>query len=200
MKIVFTGGGSGGHFYPLIAVAEELNQALRERHLLNAQLYYLADTPYDPRLLFENGIQFRTVSAGKWRRYFSLLNYYDLLKTTWGIITATWKLYWIYPDVVFSKGGYAAFPTLCAARLLRIPVIIHESDSHAGRVSVWSGKFARRIALAFTEATSAFPPERTAVLGNPIRRELLQAIKMGAYEFLHLDPSLPTIFVIGGSP
>ena len=152
MKIVFTGGGTGGHFYPLIAVAQEINEVIKAEHLVAAKFYYFSDSPFDTRSLFENEIEYRSVKTGKVRRYFSIFNFYDTLKTLIGLLTAIWKLFWIYPDVVFSKGGYAAFPTLVAARFLRIPVMIHESDAHPGRVSVWSGKFARRIAdIAFSK-------------------------------------------------
>ena len=137
--------------------------------------------------------------TGKLRRYFSLLNFLDFFKTATALLHATFKMYTLYPDVVFSKGGYGAFPALFAARFLRIPVIIHESDSKPGRVSAWSGKFAYAIACSYPEAAKYFKEPNTAVTGNPIRRELLTPIKGGAYEFLKLDPSVPTIFIVGGS-
>jgi UDP-N-acetylglucosamine--N-acetylmuramyl-(pentapeptide) pyrophosphoryl-undecaprenol N-acetylglucosamine transferase len=133
MKIVLTGGGTGGHFYPIIAVAQAINQVVLERKLVEPRLYYFGDKPYDAKALFENNIEYRNVPAGKIRRYFSILNFSDTLKTGMGIITAIWRLYFIYPDIVFSKGGYASFPTLFAAKFLKIPVFIHESDSHPVR-------------------------------------------------------------------
>jgi UDP-N-acetylglucosamine--N-acetylmuramyl-(pentapeptide) pyrophosphoryl-undecaprenol N-acetylglucosamine transferase len=199
MKIVLTGGGTGGHFYPIIAVAQAINQVVLERKLVEPRLYYFGDKPYDAKALFENNIEYRNVPAGKIRRYFSILNFSDTLKTGMGIITAIWRLYFIYPDIVFSKGGYASFPTLFAAKFLKIPVFIHESDSHPGRVSLWSAKFAARIALSYPEAASYFPKERTAITGNPIRDELLHPISVGAHEYLKLEPNVPTIFVTGGS-
>ncbi len=199
MKIVFTGGGTGGHFYPLIAVAQELNELVKEKRLVGVKLYYFSDTPYNSQLLYENNIEFVAIPAGKLRRYFSLKNLTSAVVTGWGIITALIKLYLIFPDAIFSKGAYASFPSLWAARLLGIPVIIHESDAHPGRVSLWSGKFARRVAVSYPEAATYFPPDRTAVTGNPIRRELRQPITLGAREFLKLEPNLPTIFITGGS-
>lgn len=199
MKIVLTGGGTGGHFYPLIAVAQEINQLAKERALVPPKLFYLAASPYDRQLLFENEITFHRVTAGKWRRYFSLWNFFDQLKTGLGILLAFWRLYLIYPDVVMSKGGYVSFPVLVAARVLKIPVIIHESDSHPGRVSLWARKFARRVAVSYPEAFRYFPQDRTAVTGNPVRRELLRPLTTGAREFLHLEPETPVIFVVGGS-
>lgn len=199
MKIVLTGGGTGGHFYPLIAVAEEVNTLVKERRLIGAELFYLADRPYDRQLLFENQIEFRRVPAGKRRRYFSPRNLADLFKTGWGIVTALWQLYLLYPDVVFSKGGYDGFPVLVAAKILKIPVVIHDSDSQPGRVGRWAGKFAARVAIAFPEAAKYFPANRTALTGNPIRKNLLYPIKQGAYEFLQLEKEVPIIYVTGGS-
>lgn len=199
MKILFTGGGTGGHFYPIIAVAQEIKRLVEAEKLVPPKLYYVAPDPYNRRLLFEEGIEFIAVPAGKWRRYFSLLNFTDSFKTLVGSLKALFKLFIIYPDVVFSKGGYGAFPTLLAARILRIPVVIHESDSRPGRVNAWSGRFAEAIACSYQEAAHFFPEARTAVTGNPIRRELLTPITSGAYEFLKLEPSVPTILIIGGS-
>lgn len=199
MKILFTGGGTGGHFYPIIAVAQEIKRLVDEEKLVPPQLYFMAPEPYNRRLLFEEGIEFIAMPSGKLRRYFSLLNFFDLFKTALAVTRATIKIYFLYPDVIFSKGGFGAFPALFAARFLRIPVVIHESDSHPGRVSRWAGKFAVAIACSYPEAAKYFKESVTAVTGNPIRRELLTPIKGGAYEFLKLDPSVPTIFVIGGS-
>lgn len=199
MKIIFTGGGTGGHFYPIIAVAEALNQLIDEERLVRPELYYFATDPYDPRALYEQNIQFHRVTAGKRRRYFSLRNFFDLFKTAWGALIALGKTYWLYPDVVFSKGGYVSFPTLLAARLLRIPVVIHESDSRPGRVNAWSAKFAKRVAVSYPEAATFFPSGKTAVTGNPIRQELLTPITVGAREFLKLEEGIPLIFITGGS-
>ena len=199
MKILLTGGGTGGHFYPLIAVAQEIKNIIYEQKLIEAKIYYMSDDPYDLEMLRGNDITFIKIRAGKIRRYFSLRNFIDPFKTIWGVVMAIGKLFVIYPDVVFSKGGYASFPALWAARLLRIPVFIHESDSHPGRANLWAGKFARRIALSYPEAMNYFPSEKTAVTGNPIRKEILYPVKEGAHKFLELSPQKPVILVIGGS-
>lgn len=199
MKILFTGGGTGGHFYPIIAVAQEIKRLVEAEKLVPPELYFMAPDPYNRRLLFEEGIKFIPMATGKWRRYFSLLNFFDFFKTGIAVANAIVKIYFLYPDVVFSKGGFGAFPALVAARFLRIPVVIHESDSKPGRVSAWSGKFAIAIACSYPEAAKFFKESKTAVTGNPIRRELLMPIKGGAYEFLKLDPAVPTLFIVGGS-
>ena len=106
----------------------------------------------------------------------------------------------IYPDVVFGKGGYASFPTILAARILGIPVIIHESDSVPGRVNKWAGHFAQKIAISFEEASGYFPAQKVAWTGQPIRTEIEHpALKSEALEYFKFESKLPTIFFIGGS-
>ncbi len=199
MKILFTGGGTGGHFYPIIAVAEAVRDAVRTEHLLEPSLYYAAPEPYDREMLVGNGIAFVPTAAGKMRRYFSLLNFFDVFKTGWGIFRSVIRIFFLYPDVVFGKGGYASFPTLLAARLFGIPVVIHESDSIPGRVNRWAGKFAQSVALSFPEAASFFPVGKTTVTGNPVRSAALHVSPEGGREFLKLDQSVPVILVLGGS-
>ncbi|OHA26327.1 MAG: hypothetical protein A3C06_04785 [Candidatus Taylorbacteria bacterium RIFCSPHIGHO2_02_FULL_46_13] len=198
MKIVLTGGGSGGHFYPLIAVTEELNKITREQNLLAPEIFFMSDKPYDKRLLFENDIIFKKVITGKLRRYFSVQNITDIFKTGWGIIAGFFTVFGIYPDIVFSKGGYTSFPAVLAARILRIPLIIHESDSVPGRANRWAGKFAGRIAVSYAEAAKFFPQGRTAWTGNPIRKEI-QTPATGAHALLQFNRATPTILVLGGS-
>jgi UDP-N-acetylglucosamine--N-acetylmuramyl-(pentapeptide) pyrophosphoryl-undecaprenol N-acetylglucosamine transferase len=199
MKILLTGGGTGGHFYPIIGVAQAIDKVVKEQHLLPPDLYYMAPTPYDARALFENNILYQPISAGKIRRYFSILNFFDLFKTAWGVIKATYLVYKLYPDVVFGKGGYASFPVLFAAKILKIPVIIHESDSKPGKVNTWAAKFAKRIAISYPTAAEYFPADKVAFTGNPIRKEVSEPLTVGANEYLKLKIGIPTILIIGGS-
>ncbi|KKW15984.1 MAG: UDP diphospho-muramoyl pentapeptide beta-N acetylglucosaminyl transferase [Parcubacteria group bacterium GW2011_GWA2_50_10b] len=199
MRILFTGGGTGGHFYPIISVAQELQALAKEKRLLDLELFYLSPTPYNPGVLYETGITYKKNSAGKLRRYFSLLNFLDLWKTLWGVIISTLELYSLYPDVVFGKGGYASFPALLAARLLHIPVVIHESDTVPGRVNLWAGKFAQRVAVSYKEAAKYFPAGSVAYTGQPVRKEIANPITEGAREFLKLEEDVPVILILGGS-
>lgn len=200
MKIVFTGGGTGGHFYPIIAVAERVNEIIDHESIIGAKLYYISNEPYDREALFENSLIYEEVNAGKMRTYFSFRNFFDIFKTSFGIIRAIIKLFSIYPDVVFGKGGYASFPTILAARILRIPVLIHESDSVPGRVNKWAGKFAKRIAISFNEAGAYFPIEKVAWTGHPIRKEIEQKEnKEKGLNYFNLKNKILTIFILGGS-
>ncbi len=199
MKIVFTGGGTGGHFYPIIAIVESIKKIAKEKKILTPKMYFFSVSPYNQGLLYDHDIEFKKVTAGKMRRYFSIKNFFDLFKTGWGVISTFFDLFDVFPDVVFGKGGYASFPTLLAARILRIPVFIHESDSAPGRVNKWAGGFAKRIAVSYKQAIAFFPENKVAHTGQPILAEKLIPLTSGAFEFFDFNESLPTIFVMGGS-
>ena len=200
MKILFTGGGTGGHFYPIIAVAEAIRERVTERKLIPPALYFMSPTKYSPRDLFDREIEYIYVPAGKIRRYFSLLNVTDIFKTIYGCISAIFSMFSVYPDVVFCKGGYASFPAVFAARILRIPVIVHESDSRPGRVNAWAGKFAKKVAVSYPDAAKYFPKKaEVACTGNPIRAEVMKPLSNGAHEFLGLEENVPIILILGGS-
>ena len=200
MKIAFTGGGTGGHFYPIIAVAQKVNQIIDNEKIIGAKLYYISDSPYDKEMLFENGLLYEEIAAGKMRTYFSLKNFFDFFKTFLGIINALYKMFSIYPDVVFGKGGYASFPALFAARVLGIPVVIHESDSAPGRVNKWAGHFAKRIAVSFKEVAEYFPKKTVAWTGQPIRSEIEKPTeKNEALNYFKFESNVPVILILGGS-
>lgn len=200
MKILFTGGGTGGHFYPIIAVAEAVSSLAVQEGFPEPQLFYVSDSPIDATLLLQKKLTYIEVSAGKRRTYASVENFFDIFRTIGGFFTALWTLFHIYPDVVFSKGGYASFPILLSARLLFIPVVIHESDSVPGRVNAWSAKFAKYIAISYPEAVAAFPhKDRVAYTGQPIRRDLMQPVDVDVRKSFNLPEGVPIILILGGS-
>ncbi len=199
MKILLTGGGTGGHFYPLVAIAEEINDLVEKEKIVDLKLYYMSDSPYDKRMLFENRITYVEIPSGKMRKYFSIKNFFDIFKTAIGAFFGLLSMFFIYPDVVISKGGYAAFPAVFAAKLLRIPVIVHESDSNPGRLNLWTAKFAKRIAVSWPEAGEKLPKEKTALTGQPIRKAILQKNPEGSFEFFKFVPNIPVLFFYGGS-
>jgi UDP-N-acetylglucosamine--N-acetylmuramyl-(pentapeptide) pyrophosphoryl-undecaprenol N-acetylglucosamine transferase len=199
-RVVLTGGGSGGHTYPLLAVAE----ALRER---SSKMQFLLDLTYlGPNdtyaTLFKNsGIAVRFVASGKIRRYLSLRNVTDIPKFIVGFFQALWILYAIMPDVIFSKGGTGAFPVVLAGWFYRIPVVVHDSDAKPGLTNVASSFFAKRIFISFESAAKYFNPNITSRTGVPVRRALLSSptTKELAKETLGFDPAKPLLLILGGS-
>lgn len=198
MRLVLVGGGTGGHFYPLIAVAE----SLRERTANDAafELYYLGPDPYNAEALAKQGIKFVRCPAGKNRVYRSVSNYLDVFKTAWGIVVAFFKLLWLYPDAVLSKGGYTSVPVVVAAWLLRIPIVVHESDAVPGRANLLAARFARTIALAYDEAAEFFKGKENKLeqSGMPIRRSFRTKID-NPHAILGIQNDRPVILVTGGS-
>jgi UDP-N-acetylglucosamine--N-acetylmuramyl-(pentapeptide) pyrophosphoryl-undecaprenol N-acetylglucosamine transferase len=200
MKIVFTGGGSGGHFYPLIAVAEEVLAISREKNLITPELYYFSNTPYDEAQLVQLGITYKHVSAGKLRTYASLQNGMDAFRTLVGFPNALRLMYKVWPDVVFSKGGYPSVPVVLAAKVLGIPVFVHDSDAVPGRANLLAGKFAERIAISYPDTVAHFArKEVVAYVGNPVRKEVQMRQTKDAHMHFGFTEDVPTILVLGGS-
>jgi UDP-N-acetylglucosamine--N-acetylmuramyl-(pentapeptide) pyrophosphoryl-undecaprenol N-acetylglucosamine transferase len=193
MKILLVGGGSGGHFYPLIATAEALRATAP-----TADLYYIGPNKFDAEALTALGIKFVYCPAGKTRRYASFLNVLDFFKNIAGLFVAIIKLYVLYPDVVFSKGGFTSVPVVFAARLLLIPIVVHESDSVPGRASKLTAPLAERIAIAYPDVATHFPSDKTALVGIPIRTAIKQ-VTADPFTALNIPRDKPLIFITGGS-
>lgn len=198
MRIVLTGSGSGGHFYPLMAIAEALNERAAAERRAAPELYLLAPDPYDEGVLFKHGVSFAKVPGGKIRRYFSLKNLTDALKTFLGLFVALYKLFVLYPDVVVSKGSYTSVPVVLAAFLLRIPVVVHESDVQPGRANRLAMRFAKKIAVSYQASGAHFPAGKTVLTGIPIRTELFAGTG-DPHQVLGIPPGEPLILVLGGS-
>lgn len=197
MRIVLVGGGTGGHFYPLIAVSEALrdrDQALSKQ----TELIYFGPDEYNRDALARLNIKFEYCPAGKKRRYFSPLNFTDTFKTFFGFFVAIWKLYKLYPDVIFSKGGFTSVPVVTAAWILKIPIVIHESDAIPGRANKLASKMARYIAISYDDTIDHFPNNKTALTGFPIRKTFLAQLP-NPHEQLGIPKDKPVIFVTGGS-
>lgn len=199
MRILFTGGGSGGHFFPIIAVIRELKRIAEEEQILDLELFYMGPDNFGKEMLAVEEVYAFRVLSGKMRRYASGANILDMFKLCIGILQAVWNMFIVYPDVVFSKGGYGALPSVIAAAIFRIPLVIHESDAIPGKVSRFSARFAKRIGIAFVAASEYFPKEKTAVVGIPVRKRILGGNKEQAKESLGVFTPLPVIGFIGAS-
>lgn len=204
MRIGLVGGGTGGHFYPLMAVAEILRDKYKKEDL---HLYYFGPEKYNPDYLNNFKIDFVRIPAGKNRLYSSLNNYFDLFKILRGIFWSMIKLPIYYPDVIFSKGGYTAFPVLFAARILRIPVVEHESDTVPGRVSLKFAKYSKLVAVGWVEGgkyllnSAHIKEEKIMETGLPVRKALnpLYKKEVLSRQFSFINKSLPLIAILGGS-
>ena len=199
MRLLVTGGGTGGHVTPAIATIAALRAKLAGEAL--ELLWIGTAASVESRIATEQGIPFRAIQAGKLRRYFSLENLIDLGRLPVGAAQALLAIRRFRPDVVFSTGGFVSVPAVAAAGLLRRPILTHEQTAQLGLANRLNLRFATTLALAY-EATRAFVPptrRRVVVTGNPVRREIHAGDRVEGARLLGLDPALPTIYVTGGA-
>jgi len=201
MKIVFTGGGTGGHIFPIIAICRELRKIYPKKDL---KMIYLGPKDEFGKILFsQEGIKVKTIMAGKIRRYFSFgsffLNLIDIFfKIPFGFFQAFFYLFFSGPDLIFSKGGYGSIPTVLAGWFLGIPIFLHESDVSPGMANRFLSKLAIEIFVSFPR-TEYFSQKKMILVGNPIRREILTGSKEKAKELFKLSGEKPVILILGGS-
>jgi UDP-N-acetylglucosamine--N-acetylmuramyl-(pentapeptide) pyrophosphoryl-undecaprenol N-acetylglucosamine transferase len=196
--IVFTGGGTGGHIYPGLAVIEEL----RHQGFQGRIAWIGSEKELDRSIVAEQGVEYFAIPSGKFRRELSLRNVTDLWRIVAGYMRAKAILKSLRPSLLFSKGGYVSVPPCRAAASLGIPVITHESDTSPGLATRLNSKRASLI-LTSWEATAAYFPEplRAKVVraGNPIRPALFRGDAERGLEMLGFDKERPLLFVLGGS-
>lgn len=199
-RVVLTGGGTGGHIFPLIAVARELKKICVEKSI-SLDLIYVGPYDFFSKSLAQEGIVVKPVISGKFRRYWSFANFLSPIFLFIGFFQSLWHLWLSMPDVVFSKGGYGALPVIWTSFLYRIPVFIHESDTIPGLTNQISAKTAKRIAVSFNSTFKYFPEDKTAVTGNPIRKSIFDFTKSSdeSKKAIGLKPEIPVVLVLGGS-
>lgn len=211
MRIVLTGGGTGGHLTPLLAVARAL-RALAERGELprpelgeqSLELLYVGVvTEIDRAVLEAAGVPYIHVPSGKIRRYLSgahrtVVDF--LFRLPLGVVRALRVLFFVMPDVVFSKGGYGSFPVAFAAWIYRIPILLHETDIVPGVANRSLVRFSSAVAVSFRAAESSFPAKKVFVSGTPLRAAFERLTDpVAARQRLRLADTKPVVFVTGGS-
>lgn len=199
MKILFTGGGTGGHIFPIVAIIRELKKISKEK----LDFFYLGPKDeFGQEILSKEGVKIKNVLTGKWRRYIEpksiLNNIVDIFKIPIGFFQALFYLLVWYPDLIFSKGGFGSIPAVIAGWILRIPIFLHESDIFPGMSNRILSKFALEIFTSFPN-TPCVPKKKTILVGNPIRSEILNVSKEEAVKFFNLTGQKPIILILGGS-
>jgi len=197
-RILLVGGGSGGHVYPLVAVANALREKAQQNGI-DLDLRLWGDGDFLNKAADESGIRSAKIIGGKVRRYFSLLNIGDFFKSILGFIQSVWLMYWYMPDTVFTKGGYVSVMPAIAAKLYMIPVYIHESDSTPGLANSVVSKIAKKIFISFESSAKYYSPSKIEVVGNPVRKEILEGDKNTALGVFNFSPDKKTILFLGGS-
>lgn len=192
-KIVFTGGGTAGHVTPNLGLIAKLRQE-------GWQIDYIGSkNSIEQKLITKEQINFHSIASGKLRRYFSWQNFIDPFKIIFGFLQAFWLLLKIKPNIIFSKGGFVAFPVVLAAKICRIPVIIHESDYTPGLANKLSFPFADKICVSFPDTKKFIKAQNKVVIsGSPIRPQFFTGMAEKGRAICQFSADKKMILVIGG--
>ena len=194
-KIAFTGGGTIGHVAVNLALIPEAEQRGIETVYIGSKNGIEKDMITDSA----KTTKYIPISSGKLRRYLSFENLKDVFKVLKGVLDARKALKKEKPDLVFSKGGFVSVPVIIAAKSLKIPTIIHESDVTPGLANKISMKFANKMYTTFEETLKYVPKEKSDFIGAIIREDLRDGKKEEGYKITGFNDKLPVLLVMGGS-
>ncbi len=192
-RIVFTGGGSGGHTMPAVAVAKRLKDRF--------EIYYIGSRSGIESEIVKRElptIPYKKIATGKLRRYFSFKNFFDLFRVAVGLVQSYFILLYLRPTLIFSTGGFVSVPPVIAGKLLGIKIVIHEQTIDAGLANRIAGRFADKILLTFEESLRYFPLRKSRVTGIPLRDEIFSVTRQEAISHFNFKNNDPVIFVTGG--
>lgn len=192
-KILLTGGGTAGHVTPNIALLSRLREA--EYDISYVGTY----NGIEKQLITEQQIPYYGISSGKLRRYFDLKNFSDPFKVVKGFGQSLRLMRKLKPDIVFSKGGFVSVPVILAAKVCKVPSIIHESDLTPGLANKIAIPYAEKVCCNFPETLKYLPEGKAVLTGSPIRKELLSGDKEKARKLCNFHKDKPVLFIIGGS-
>ncbi len=194
MKVIIAGGGTGGHLFPGLAVAE----ALKERGVTDI-LFVGTEKGIEARVIPREGYRVQFIRSrgivGK-SLLRSIEGFYTLF---FSIIDSLRILRSFRPDIVIGVGGYASFGPIFVSRLMGIPSVILEQNSIPGLANRILGRFSSAVCITYHESFHFFPPSKTILTGNPIRRRIADGSREGGYRLFGLSPQKDTVFIFGGS-
>lgn len=195
MRIIVSGGGTGGHIYPAITIIRTLQKKIDNLEVL----YVGTSAGLEADIVPKEGLPFATVDLQGFKRSLSPVNLLRAGKALAGVVKAAGIVKNFKPDVVIGTGGYVCGPVLMAASLMGIPALIQEQNVIPGITNKILSKFVARIATGSSVANKHFPADKVVYTGNPIRSEVMDADKQLGYEEFGLCRDKKTILVSGGS-
>ena len=195
LRIIVSGGGTGGHIYPAITIIENIKKIAPETEFLYVGTQRGLEADIVPR---EN-IPFKTIELSGLERHFTLENIRRLMKAGTALFKARRLVRDFAPDAAIGTGGYVCGPIILAASLHGVPTLIQEQNVVPGITNKILSRFARKIALGAKEAAKHFPKNKVLVTGNPIRQEVIDARREDGLKAYGFDGELPVVLISGGS-
>ncbi len=197
LRLAITGGGTGGHVSPAVAVIEALREQVPGDSL---DLLYLGSREgAEARIIPLMGVGYKAVSTGKLRRYFSLQNVADTARVPMGTAQALYHLSRFRPKALLATGGYVSVPVVMAAAILKIPTLVHEQTGALGLANRLNARVATKIALSVPGSERGLPRGNWVLTGNPVRRAVLGGDETIAARRFRFDTALPTTYITGGA-
>lgn len=195
MKIVLTGGGTGGSVASLSAIAEEIKKQKPETEFL-----FIGTRKGRPEreMIKDYNFHFQSIFAGKLRRYFSWQNFLDIFRIKIGFWQSLFILKKFKPNLIIGSGGYVSVPVIIAGWFLKIPSFIHQQDILPSLSNKILTPFVKKIFISFEPTVKYFPKSKTIFTGHPIREMILKGDKNQAYKSFQLENNKPVLLVIGG--
>ncbi|AHM56346.1 UDP-N-acetylglucosamine--N-acetylmuramyl-(pentapeptide) pyrophosphoryl-undecaprenol N-acetylglucosamine transferase MurG [Peptoclostridium acidaminophilum DSM 3953] len=196
MKAVISGGGTGGHIYPALSIAEKIMENEKESSIL----YIGTREGLESRIVPEKGYEFKTVQVRGFQRKLSLENAKRIALFMKGLAQSLAIIKKNKPDVVIGTGGYVCGPVVLAGALLGIPTLIHEQNAFPGITNKFLSRFADRVLISFDDSRRFFTKSKSVVLtGNPVRGEITSANMNSAREKLGIPEGKKMVLSVGGS-
>ena len=198
LRVIISGGGTGGHIFPAVSIANKL----RELNPGTEILFVGAEGRMEMEKVPAAGYKIIGLPVAGLQRKLTLSNFALPFKVIKSVMMARRILKEFKPDIAVGVGGYASAPLLWAASRLGVPTLIQEQNGYAGLTNKIVGKKAESICVAYEGMERFFPADRIILTGNPIRKEIVPAteqMRMEACEFYGLDPMRKHIFIVGGS-
>lgn len=196
MKVLITGGGTGGHINPALAIAQKVKNSDKN----NKVLYVGTKEGMESDLVPKQGFEFKTVNARYLQRKISFENIKTVFISLKGVMESMKIIKQFKPDVVVGTGGYVCGPVVLAASLKKVPTIIHEQNVFPGITNKMLAKVVDKIAISFEEAEKYFPQkDKISVVGNPVRREIVTANRQLSRKKLGIADNETFIYSFGGS-
>lgn len=196
-RVIISGGGTGGHIFPAISIADEI----KRRNPKSKILFVGAQGKMEMEKVPLAGYKIKGLPIAGFKRKLSFSNFLLPFKILKSLLKARKIIKNFKPQLVIGVGGYASGPTLKMANLMRVPTIIQEQNSFPGKTNRMLAKGASAICVAYKSSSNYFPKEKLVLTGNPVRANIINQsfTKSEAYEHFKLDPNKKTILVIGGS-
>ncbi|WP_078554844.1 undecaprenyldiphospho-muramoylpentapeptide beta-N-acetylglucosaminyltransferase [Bacillus alkalicellulosilyticus] len=195
MKVIVSGGGTGGHIYPALALIKEIKKREPDAEVL----YIGTESGLESEIVRREKIPFEAIEITGFKRKLSVDNVKTVLRFLKGTYSSKKIMKKFKPDVVIGTGGYVCGPVVYAAAKLKIPTVIHEQNSVPGLTNKFLSRYVNKIALSFAESEEFFPKSKTVIIGNPRAQEVVETTTKQGGLAIGLKPDKRSVLIVGGS-